>query len=59
MKRFVVYEVWTRSYVVNADTEGEALDEMPSVGAGGPLSLCNWHAVEVPTEKPTLQVVKG
>lgn len=60
MKKFVVYEVWTRSYVVDAETidaalssGDEATDEferrLKDNGFEGidHLSLSNWHAVEV------------
>lgn len=40
MRRFVVYEVWTRSKVVTA-----RLHEPGAPPAPG-LTLCNWHAVE-------------
>lgn len=59
MPQFIVYEVWTRSYVVEAADETAALGEGPR--EEGALSLCNWHAVEVPTLKaePALRAVNA
>lgn len=42
MPKFVVYEIWTRSRVVEAKNESDAYDKgepLPEVG----LSLSNWH----------------
>ena len=48
MKTFVVYEVWTRSRVVAALSEDDALERHSPAPAAGDLSLANWYAVEVP-----------
>lgn len=52
--KFVVYEVWTRSRIIDADDTHEAYNEGEPVPIDG-LSLCNWHVVPVdqyPTEEP-------
>jgi len=44
--KFVVYEVWTRARIIEADNQHEAYD----VGEPTPhadLSLCNWHVVPI------------
>jgi hypothetical protein len=41
-KRYVVYEVWTRSRVVDSGRY-EDNEPVPILG----MSLCNWHIVEV------------
>jgi hypothetical protein len=46
-KTFVVYEVWTRHKVVQAESESEALEAAEPKPITG-MSLSNWHAVEVP-----------
>ena len=50
MPKFVVYEVWTKARVVEAETQSMAYD----VGDPDPrpakeygMSLCNWHAVAI------------
>ena len=54
MPKFVVYEVWTRSRVVNAKNMSDALRRYPpkpiKAGDGKNLSLCNWHAQVVRTK---------
>ena len=50
MKTFVVYEVWTKSYLARADSIEDVLefgDPDPIQG----LDLSNWHAVEVPYDQ--------
>jgi hypothetical protein len=51
--KFVVYQVWTRHEVVDADSYESAL-QMAEPGAlhgqamtDAGYSLCNWHAVQV------------
>ena len=55
MPKFVVYEVWTRSRVVNAKNMSDALRRYPpkpiKMGDGKNLSLCNWHAQVVRRSK--------
>lgn len=50
--KFVIYEVWTRSRVVEAENEVAALADNEPLSRGDDLSLCNWHAVALP-EEPT------
>jgi len=52
MPRFVVYEVWTRSTVIEADDESDALAQHEPRPQGD-LSLRNWHAVAVDPPRPT------
>ena len=59
MKKFVVYEVWTRSYIIDAEDIDDALqagdsetDRISKVLAETlegkeAMHLSNWHAVEV------------
>jgi len=47
MPKFVVYEIWTRAQVIEADTEADALESMPEPIDG--MTLCNWYAVPVDT----------
>ena len=54
MPKYVVYEIWTKSRIVEADNESDAYD----VGEPQPLegfSLSNWHLhpVEDPFILPT------
>lgn len=49
--RFVVYEVWTRSRIVEAPSEAEAYDKYAPQPPITDLSLCNWHVV--PIDKPS------
>ncbi len=46
-KKFVIYEVWTRSYIVEANSAHKALEKAPEQPTED-LTLCNWHAVEIP-----------
>lgn len=48
MKQFVIYEVWTRSRVVQAASEDAAFSANEPIPIEG-LHLCNWHAQEVAT----------
>lgn len=43
MPKFTVYEVWTRSRVVEAETEHDALNNNEPEPIEG-MSLSNWHA---------------
>lgn len=48
MKQFVVYEVWTRSRLIEAEDEEHAYDVgSPQVNEDG-MNLCNWHVIEIP-----------
>jgi hypothetical protein len=49
MPRFVVYEVWTRHQIVEAENETAALEQdySPSHIDWSGMSLCNWHAVAI------------
>lgn len=52
MPKYVVYEVWTRSRVIDADSESDAYDKgEPAARAG--MNLCNWHVVEIPRPQAT------
>jgi hypothetical protein len=49
LMKYVVYEVWTKSRVIEAEDTTDAFKK------GEPLpiedmSLCNWHVVPVPAE---------
>ena len=46
-KTFVIYEIWTRSFVVKAADEERALDKYLPLPTTAGLALSNWHAVEV------------
>lgn len=47
-KRFVIYEVWTRARVVEAESEDKALEaQEPPPTPPDDLHLCNWYAVAV------------
>ena len=50
--KFVVYEVWTKGHVVEAESMEDALRGYDPVPIEG-LSLCNWHAVPV-TDDPVV-----
>lgn len=57
MATFVIYEVWTRAEVVEAEDSEAALEAYEP--SGDRLSLANWHAVEVVLDratKPSLRV---
>lgn len=46
--KFVVYEIWTKSKVVEAETLEAALEQgYPTTHYDDGLSLANWHAVPV------------
>lgn len=47
--RYVIYEVWTRARVVEAESEQDALLHNEPEPVEG-LDLANWHAVAVDTE---------
>ena len=58
MPKFVIYEVWTRAEVVEADGYEAAIrahDPLP-MPDHPEFSLCNWHAVEVPTDGRAVEV---
>lgn len=42
--KFTIYEVWTRSRVVEAEDESDALINHELKDVKG-MELCNWHAV--------------
>jgi hypothetical protein len=44
MKKFTIYEVWTRSFVVEAKSASEALTLFEPEPVEG-MNLANWHAV--------------
>lgn len=50
VRKFVIYEVWTRSKIVSARNYATALAENDPVPPADDLDLCNWHAVEIPQE---------
>ena len=53
MKTFVIYEVWTRSFVAQAESVDDALrkyEPLEAARRSPDLSLCNWHAVEAKVE---------
>ena len=58
MKRFVVYAVWTGHRIVEAPSEDVALAEPPVFDADE-LSLCNWHAVEIPSHQQLVDALQG
>ncbi len=45
MPKFVVYEVWTKARVVEAETASMAYQPGPESVPG--MNLCNWHVVAV------------
>lgn len=49
MKTFVVTEIWTRQYVIKAETEAAAYDASEPASESPDLNLSNWHVVEVPS----------
>lgn len=58
MKRFVVYEIWTRSKIVEARSEGEALEKHVPIADGLPseFSLSNWHAHEIVAQPQQMEL---
>ena len=59
-KKYVIYEVWTRHRIVEADSRADALDknEPAEITDGVGFSLSNWHAVPVEDDEP-LSTVGG
>lgn len=56
-QKFVIYEVWTRSRVVEAESHDAALEKNEPEPIEG-MSLCNWHAVTVdPPEEMDLDAI--
>lgn len=49
MPKFVVYEVWTRALVIEADSASMALQNHDAEPVHG-MNLCNWHAVPCDAE---------
>ena len=48
--KYVVYEIWTKATIVEANSRGEAylmVEPSPADSARGDLHLSNWHAVPV------------
>lgn len=45
--KFVVYEVWTRARVIEANDSGEAYVRGEPQSRPDGLNLCNWHVVNV------------
>ena len=57
--KFTVYEVWTRSKVVEADSESDALRRHSPEPIPG-MSLCNWCAwAHEPVEEPAETLVEA
>ena len=46
MPKYVVYEVWTRSQIIEAETEDKAYDISAPKPVKG-MNLSNWHVVKV------------
>lgn len=46
--RFVVYEVWTCNYIVEAESEDEVYENELHGPNVVDMSLCNWHVVAIP-----------
>jgi hypothetical protein len=66
--KFVVYEIWSRSRVVEAESESAAYDVADPHGNGYDdkgtmqalgLNMGNWHAVRVADETPTTEFKGG
>jgi hypothetical protein len=52
--KFVVYEIWTRARIIEAKDQDHAdTTSMPEPIVG--LSLCNWHAIAVPSNAVPVQ----
>lgn len=47
MPQFIVYEIWTKASLVEADTAPQAYEKSEPKPIQG-MALSNWHAVEVP-----------
>ena len=59
--RYVVYEVWTKSRIIEAESEQDAYDKAepePRTAEAGELNLSNWHVVPV-DEPPKPRLVGG
>ena len=54
-RKFVIYEVWTRAVITEADTMDEALEAHEMSNDISELTLSNWHAVAVEEEKQTTE----
>lgn len=50
MPKFVIYEVYTRARIVEAETASQALQNHPPERLPSELNLCNWHAVPCDAE---------
>ncbi len=58
-QKFVVYEVWPRARVVDAESEQQAYEANEPLSPPSDLSLCNWYVVSIPTsERLQLKAVK-
>jgi hypothetical protein len=59
--KYIVYEVWTTSRIVEADSVEDALHKgAPLSQPRGDLSLCNWHvAGELPGALHGNVIVRG
>ncbi len=49
MKKFFVYEVWTRAKVVEAADVQDAYNRAEPEPIEG-MMLCNWHAVDIDSQ---------
>jgi hypothetical protein len=51
--KVVIYEVWTRSRVIEAESSAAAIRNMDNDPIPIPgMALCNWHAVSLEDEAP-------
>ena len=54
MPKFVVYEIWTKSRIVEAATIGQAYDKGEPKARKG-LNLSNWHIQKIGKPKLSLK----
>lgn len=51
MNKYVVYEIWTRARIVEAESQDAAYQVGEPAIEGNGMSLCNWHVVPLDTVK--------
>jgi hypothetical protein len=56
--KFVVYEVWTRNMIIEADDAEEALAKAEPAPRDD-MMLCNWHVVRVDDSRSAVEIRGG
>ena len=57
--KYVVYEVWTCSRIIDADDDADAYIKGEPDPPRHDMSLCNWHAVCIDAPPPPLPPSSG